>query len=106
MYHILGNKRPDLNIADCWIHAKRRFSNLVKAVGTENVNGTTSAQVVEKTSNIFHEDKKLKNLSAKKRMEKRQQVVKPLVYDFFEWLKEISPSFPSSNHTAEAINYA
>ena len=105
VYHTLGNKRPDLNISGCWIHAKRRFADLVKAVGTENVNGTTSAQAVEKISTIFHEDKKLKSLSAKKRMKKRQQVVKPLVDDFFEWLKEISPSFPSSNHTAEAINY-
>lgn len=104
-YQTLENKRTDLHLAGCWVHAKRKFAELVKAVGKENVSGTISAQAVEKISELFHLDKQLKSMSAKKRLKKRQQILKPKVDEFFEWLNETLPSLPSESATAKAINY-
>ena len=104
-YQALGKNRRDILIAGCWVHAKRKFAELVKAVGPENIDETISAQAVKKISEIFHFDKQLSGLSASKRKQKRQQVIKPKVDDFFAWLKETMPSLPPDNHTAKAIQY-
>ncbi len=104
-YHTLENKRSDLHIAGCWVHAKRRFAELVKAVGEKNVTGTICAQAVTKISAFFHEDKQFNGLSASKRKKERQLVLKPKVNAFFAWLEEILPSLPAESATAKAINY-
>lgn len=98
-------KSKIIRIAGCWVHAKRRFADLVKAVGAENVDSTISAQAVKKIAEIFHLDNQLNDLARYKRKKKRQQVVKPKVDDFFAWLKETIQKLPSESHTAKAINY-
>ena len=35
VYHTLGNEREDLNIAGCWIHARRSFAEFIKSIGEE-----------------------------------------------------------------------
>ena len=104
-YHALERQRQDIKVAGCWVHAKRRFADLVKAVGAENVDSTISAQAVKKIAEIFHLDNQLNGLARYKRKKKRQQVVKPKVDDFFAWLKETIQKLPSESHTAKAINY-
>lgn len=56
VYHSLEKKRDDLQVAGCWIHAKRSFAEYVKATGTEGMDGTVAAQAVNLISEIFHLD--------------------------------------------------
>lgn len=104
-YHSLDNKRDDIKVAGCWVHTKRKFADLVKAVGEDNVSGTISAQAIEKISEIFHMDKELKGLTIAKRKKQRQRLIKPKVDDFFDWLNEQLPTLPSESNTAKAISY-
>ena len=104
-YHALERQRQDIKVAGCWVHAKRKFAELVKAVGEDHVDSTTAAQAVKKISEIFHLDNKLDDLPAYKRKKQRRLVVKPKVDAFFEWLKESVQKLPAHSHTANAINY-
>ncbi|MBP5609323.1 MAG: hypothetical protein J6X66_13785 [Lachnospiraceae bacterium] len=36
MYHTLEKKREGLKVAGCWVHCKRKYTEIVKALGTEN----------------------------------------------------------------------
>lgn len=55
---------------------------------------------------IYHEDNKLTDLSPEERCKERQVRIKPLVDEFFEWIRPKADSLPSESGTAKAIRYA
>ena len=55
---------------------------------------------------IYHEDNKLTDLSPEERCKERQTKIKPLVDEFFEWIRPKADSLPSESGTAKAIRYA
>ena len=59
VYHSLENERPDLQIAGCWIHAKRKFAELVKAAGVKTLDGTVAAEATKRISELFHLDNQM-----------------------------------------------
>jgi len=40
VYHTLEKEREDLKIVWCWSHARRRYADVVKTLGTEKAKGT------------------------------------------------------------------
>ena len=52
-----------MQIAGCWVHAKRGFATLVKVAGSEHAEGIIAAEASRRISNLFHLDKKWKDLS-------------------------------------------
>ena len=105
VYHSLEKKRDGLKVAGCWVHAKRGFSELVKAVGTDNVESTTSSVAIKKISRLFYLDNKLDDLPPDERKKQRQILLKPKVDAFFEWAKKEYQKLPSGSSTAKALNY-
>ncbi len=109
VYHKLANETPeDLKVAGCWTHAKRRFATIVKSEGSKGSKGTVAAQAVKRISAIYHMDNMYKESSEEERLENRQTSVKPLVDEYFAWLKSLqgSPDIDQSSPTAKAINYS
>ena len=49
-------QKDDLKVAGCWVHAKRKYAELVKATGIPEFEGTVAAQGVELISELFHLD--------------------------------------------------
>ena len=49
VYHSLEKKHNSLQVAGCWVHAKRKFAELVKAAGSENAEGIIAAEADLKT---------------------------------------------------------
>jgi hypothetical protein len=105
VYHSLERKRDDLRIAGCWIHAKRKFAEYVKALGTASTEGTLSGKAVRLISQLFHLDNKLDGLPDEERLKQRQLVLKPKVDAFFEWVKVSLPKVPGDSDTARAFRY-
>jgi len=105
VYHSLEKKRKGLQIAGCWVHAKRKFSELVKAAGTEEAEGVIAAEATRRISSLFHLDKKWRDFSKEDRENQRQLVLKPKVDDFFEWAKSVLPKLPSEGATAKGLQY-
>lgn len=105
VYHKLEKERKELKIAGCWVHAKRGFSELIKASGTKKLDATVATQAANRISELFHLDSDLKDLSKKEREQVRQRLLKPKVDDFFSWAKSVLPKLPPEGKTAKSIQY-
>lgn len=105
VYQSLERKRDDLKVAGCWVHAKRKFAELVKAVGGKDVSDVTAVKAAKQISEIFHLDNQLDGLCKAEREKQRQLVVKPKVDGFFAWAKEEILKVPGGSHTYEGLQY-
>lgn len=82
-YHKLARESEDLKAVGCWVHARRPFANVVKAMGKKG-KGSLAEQAAKKISNIYHIDNQLKDLSLEERKKRRNTEVRPLVDSFFQ----------------------
>ena len=105
-YHALENKRDDIKIAGCWVHAKRKFAEFVKASSNvPEIDSSIAAEATKRISKIFHLDNKLEEFSSDARTIARQQSVKPEVDAFFAWAKETIVKLPKQSETYKGLNY-
>ena len=105
VYHSLEKKRDNLKVAGCWIHAKRGFSNIVKALGTDTPEYLIADAAVKRISEISHLDNQLDDLTKVERKKQRRTVIKPKVDAFFMWVKSVLPQVPGEGTTAKALKY-
>ena len=106
-YHKLEREHPTrFTVAGCWVHTKRKFSECVKALGKKSAKGTLSEKGVNKIAKIYHEEHKLKDHSNEEKLKKRQELIKPLVDDFFNWARDCKATVDSSSALGKAIGYA
>ncbi len=104
-YHTVAKKsNGDLVVGGCWAHCKRRFAEIVKA-DSKNAIGTTAFEGNERIAKIYRIDNKSKGMAPDDRLAYRQEKVKPLVNDFFEWAKKRVDAVASAN-TRKALQYA
>ena len=87
VYHKLGNERKDLRIAGCWIHARRKYADFIKSVGTEKAKGTIAAEGYSMITDILHTDNGYDDLSNTDRKKMRQRELIAKVDDYFAWVK-------------------
>ena len=90
--------------AQCWSHTRRQF------LKGEDIEPELTATVLEKIRDLYEEEEKLRtrNLDDMKRLELRAKHCKPIVDNFFEWLKttlEQRVLLPSNPFT-KAAEYA
>ena len=106
VYHTLEKKREGLKVAGCWVHCKRKYTEIVKALGTENSDGLIAAKAADQISKIFHLDNQLNDATKSERRKQRRQKLKPLVDNFFAWAKTSIQKLPSGSNTAKALQYS
>lgn len=90
-YHLAEQKLPGVTNANRWVHARRDYSNACKAIGRTNtrvLKRSIAHQALGLISKIYAEEGRLKNLTAKERLEQRQIKVIPLVEAYFAWIRE------------------
>lgn len=89
-YHKLEQDNEKIVGCLCWAHARRSFANAVKAYGKmkAGVQDTLAYRALEKISDIYRADEKLKIFSPAERKKRRQTVVKRRVDAYFAWAKE------------------
>ena len=108
-YRKLDRENPDITFAGCWTHARRYFSDALKALpkaAQKTAKDTVAYEAVKRIGAIYHLDNQLAALEPDDRKKQRQITVKPLVEAFFAWVKEIQSSnrLPKGK-TLEGINY-
>lgn len=108
VYHSISKERPDeLIVAGCWAHCKRRFSEIYKNEDKKLGENSTASEAVTRIMAIYHVDNMTKGKDDEERLRHRKQSVKPLVDDFFAWLKKVSMEpIDKSSKLSRAINYA
>lgn len=111
-YHTMANEHPDdLKVAGCWVHARRKYAEIVKAAGKSGPITPvqkTAAEAVDRIAAIYHVDNMYKESSARERLMNRQRSVKPLVDAYFEWIKKQlgRKGLDKSSKLVEAFNYS
>ena len=87
------------------VHAKRKFSEVIKSLGKDASDGIIAAEAAKRISRLFHLDKQWKDLGKEEREEQRQLILKPLVDDFFAWAKESVLKVPEQSATGRGLQY-
>jgi transposase len=112
-YHLLGKEKSDvIIICGCMMHLRRRFVKSLSLIDTEGLNSDTiealpETKTLKLIGRIYDEDEPLKTLSADKRKEIRQQKVRPLVNELYDYLDSIDVNDPTvSVQLKDAIQYA
>lgn len=108
-YRKLDRKNPDIIFAGCWSHARRRFTEALKALpktAQKNAKETVDYEAVSRIAAIYHLDNQMEGQPAKVRKMYRQANIRPLVEAFLAWAKEIqSKNQLSRGKTLDGINY-
>ena len=106
VYHKLQKERPEeLTVAGCWAHAKRRFATLCKANGKGKSKGSVAADANDRIAAFYHVDNMRKGCTPDEILKNRTNSVRPMVDDFFAWIKEVYTKIDHSSETGKAINY-
>lgn len=110
-YHKLAREREELTNANCFAHARRHFANAIKAMGKENTEAVKSSvayKALVRIGAIYDLEGALKNLSPEERLKERQTSIRPLVEEYFAWVKEViaSGTVLAKSETAKGLQYS
>lgn len=110
-YHLIEQLLDGLTNANCWAHARRLYADAIKAIGKSNreaIKTSVAYQALMRIAAIYKLDNTLKDLPAEERLEERQKSVKPLVEEYFAWVKERlnDTSVLPKGKTAEGLKYS
>lgn len=110
-YHKLAREQEGLINANCLAHARRHFTNAIKAMkdrSPEGIKASVAYKALLRIGTIYDLEGNLKNLSAEERLKERATSIKPLVEEYFAWIKEVFRQgivLPKSE-TAKGIAYS
>lgn len=103
------NKLPeDIIRVGCWSHARRRFTDALKAMKVRPPDDGGKKQSIalkgkEYCDALFDIEKDIAEFSYEKKKEKRQELAKPILDEMFEWSNGINVK--SKSKTGEALTY-
>ena len=83
VYHKIASERDDLKVAGCWIHARRKYAEIIKSLGDKASKDSIAKQAYDMITKIMHEDNKYDSLTKKDREKNRKLILKPMVNDCF-----------------------
>ena len=109
-YHKLERDLEGITNANCMAHARRHFANAVKAIGKsspEAIKASVAYQALVRIGAIYDLEGGLKDLTPEKRLKERQASLKPLVEEFFAWLRKVQTdrTVLPKGETAKGIAY-
>ena len=110
-YHKLGRELEGVTVANCWAHARRDYSDAVKAIGksqSQLVKRSLAYQALVRIAAIYKLDNSLKEMTSEERLRERQNTVKPFVEEYFAWVKGIlsDNTILVKGKTADGLRYS
>ena len=106
VYHKLSDEREDLNIAGCWVHARRPFAEFIKSVGSKAAEGTVAKEAYDMITEIMHIDNSFNDLTNRDRKRQRQLELKKKVDDYFKWVKLKYTQVTHNSVIGKALGYS
>lgn len=103
-YHALDRNSDDITVQNCWVHACRPFSNVIKAKADQQ-DMSIAQGAYDRITELFNIERPLKGMPAEERLEKRQELMKPKVDELFQWARdELDVVLPKSE-TGKGLSY-
>lgn len=94
---------PEATMVGCWAHARRKFHDATPADASEK---SLALKGLNYCNRMFRLEEKWKSFSCEERYQARQQKLKPLMQEFFDWCKQIEMTLLSNSKLSIAVNYA
>jgi hypothetical protein len=88
----------------CMAHARRRFSDAVKAQGRNHKQGKAH-QGLSLIRKLYRVEGQARKLTPDERYAHRQQQARPVLEEMRTWLDQSLPQIPPSSATGKALNY-
>ena len=97
---------PNIHHIGCWAHARRKFTDMVKAQGKNRKTGSgdVALSYIRKLYKI-EKDAKQNNLSHEDIFQLRQEKAVPILDDFRQWLSKKSLQTPPKGLLGKAVSY-
>ena len=94
----------DLIHVGCMAHARRKFSDAVKAQGKHKQRGQAhrGLHLVQK---LYRVEKKARKLKPEKRQAHRDRYARPILDEMRSWLDQALPQVPPTSITGKALHY-
>ena len=108
-YHKLEKELDGVTNANCMAHARRHFTNAIKAIGKGNekaIRSSVAYQALIRIGGIYKLEGPLKDLSPEERLKERRASIKPLVEEYFAWVKKVLAETLPQGETAKGLNYS
>lgn len=100
------NGLPDVVLVGCWAHARRKFTEALKALPESAATTAVKAnEGLDFCNKLFDIERDLKDKSPQERYEKRLERSQPVLEAFFAWLKEQTPRVLPKSALGQAIKY-
>lgn len=101
-HKILFPKDKIVHVA-CAAHIRRKYYEALFNGKSKN-----SAAALKYIQRMYYEENRLrkKNLPDSEFIEKRREIIKPIMDEFYKWMIEIKPTVPSSLKFGKAVDYA
>ena len=106
VYHTLDNQRDDLDVAGCWIHARRPFADFLKSIGPETAKGSIAQEAYDRITELLHLDNGFDDLPAEDRLKQRQLILKERVDAYFEWVRLKYTQVTHNGTIGRALGYS
>lgn len=94
---------PEATLVGCWAHVRRKF---FEAVAQNAFDKSIAKQGWKYCTQMFRLEKEREHLSSEERYQTRQEQLKPLMEDFFDWCRRQEISVLPGSKLGRAINYA
>ena len=92
-YHSLPN---GITVVGCWAHARRKFDEVLKGMSEKARAGSLAEKAKRYCDRLFALEKAFAELSPEERYKQRQKDSKPLIEEFFHWLRSLNTSTKSA----------
>lgn len=79
-----------IRVAGCWSHAQRKWDEALKAMPAKAHEGSDAMRGKEYCGRLFKIERNLAELSPGERFNKRQELSKPLIEEFYGWIGNLS----------------
>ena len=99
-------KLNGVTIVGCWAHARRKFTEALKALPPEQKDKPVAAKAgLEYCNRLFAVERQLKEATTEERYQKRLELSKPILEEFHIWLKKQRQQTLPKSAFGQAINY-
>ena len=110
-YHKLTNPKSetpaDIILVGCWAHARRKYTDALKAISPkEQLTATNIQQGLSYCNTLFHVERECKASSPKERFTCRQEKAAPVLSSYFAWVSSMEQQVLPKSKLGEAITYS
>ena len=103
-YHTLDRNSDDITVQNCLVHARRPFSNVIKAKADQQ-DMSIAQGAYDRITELFNIERPLKEMPAEERLKKRQELMKPKVDELFQWAREQLNVVLPKSETGKGLSY-